>query len=356
MQWVNGASGASARPIAERVGGVDRVDTAVKSSQWSYAGLGQPGRHAATAVLARADTFPDALTGTALAVQSGGPLLLTSTGGLDPAAGAELRRILAPGSSVYLLGGTAALAPAVADAVQRLGFAPVRLGGSDRYATAAIVATAISGTAPKAVLLATGTAFPDALTAGVAAGQERYSVRGAGVPAGGVVLLTDGATMPSATRAYLDALRSHAQSTSVYAVGGPAASALDAAFPNWPDAVRLVGADRFETAAKVAASALFGNGTPGRYQVAGIATGLNFPDAMSGGALIGAQGGPLFLADAAGLTPGELAVLKAGQPADIVVMGGPAAVTPGVLSGTADAVFGPHAWDTFTNRVAPPLR
>ncbi|NUR64082.1 MAG: hypothetical protein HOV87_36300 [Catenulispora sp.] len=45
-----------------------------------------------------------------------------------------------------------------------------------------------------------------------------------------------------------------------------------------------------------------------------------------------------------------------GRPTDVVVFGGPAAVSGSVLTGTADAVFGPHAWDSFTNRVAPPLR
>ncbi|NUP50174.1 MAG: hypothetical protein HOW97_23115, partial [Catenulispora sp.] len=353
-QWVRGPSNLPVHPVVERIGGVDRVDTAVRASQWAYDDPTRPGRHATTAVLARSDTFPDALTGTALAIQAGGPLLLTPTGALDPAVGAELRRALAPGSTVYLLGGTAALGPAVADAVARLGFTPVRLGGADRYGTAAIVASAISGGHPKSVLLATGTAFPDALTAGVAAGQERYSVHNSGRAAGGVVLLTDGGVMPAATRAYLDGLSRVPGGTSVYAVGGPAARALDSAFPQWPGATKLVGVDRFDTAARVATSALFGRGVPGRSAVAGVATGLNFPDALAGGTLVGDQGGPLLLADAGGLTSPEQSAILTGRFTDVVVFGGPAAVSGPILTGIGNTAFGPNAWVAFVNRVAPP--
>ena len=76
------------------------------------------------------------LAGTPFAVAKHGPLLLTATAALDPAVSAEIRRVLAPGGTVYLLGGTAALTPAVANAVAALGFPVVRIAGADRFATA----------------------------------------------------------------------------------------------------------------------------------------------------------------------------------------------------------------------------
>lgn len=354
LQWVNGPSRLPTRPIADRIGGPDRIATAINASQWAFDGRGTPGRRATVAVLTRDDLFPDALAGTALAVQKGGPLLLTPGRGLAPGAGEELVRVLSPGSTVYLLGGPAALSPAVADTVRHLGFNPVRLGGPDRYATAVAVATAISGSHPKSVLLATGTDFPDALTAGTAAGQERYSPRGTDAPGGGVVLLTDGATMPPATLAYLNGL--HPDSVSLFAVGGPAAAAMSSALARWPTRTAIVGSDRYDTAAKVAASALYGNGTPGRYTMAAITTGTDFPDAMSGGALAGSQDAPLLLAGPSGLSPAEDAILRAGHLADIAVIGGPAAVSNRVLVTAADTAFGPHNWGNDTNRLAPPLR
>ena len=355
VDWTKGPSNLGTEPIADRVGGTDRVDTVGRASQWLLNTRGHGERRASTPVLARSDTFPDALAGTPLAIQAGGPLLLTPSTALDPAVGTELQRILPHGAAVYLLGGTAALSPAIAQAVTRLGFAPQRLGGPDRYATAVAIATAISGVHPESVLLATGTNFPDALTAGVAAGQDRYSMRNMDTSAGGVVVLTDGAEMPAVTRAYLKSLDFGPAPVALYTVGGPATAAIDSAFPAWPGLTRLAGADRYATAAKVATSYLFGPVPSGRYWMAGIATGLNFPDAMSGGALVGAQGGPLLLAGPTGLSPEEKEILTAGRLSGLAVIGGASAVSQSVFTDTANTAFGLQPWLGGTNRTAPPL-
>lgn len=356
LDWANGPSNLPTRPIADRVGGADRIATAIDASRWTFDTRDTSGRRAVAAVLTRDDLYPDALAGTALAAQMAGPLLLTPSHRLNPAVGEELTRILVPGSTVYLLGGAAALSPAIADAVRQLGYDPVRIGGADRYETAVAIATAISGTTPKAVLLATGTNFPDALTAGAAAGQERYDLPGTGTPNGGVVLLTDGTAMPLATLAYLNSVGPTLGQPPLYAVGGPASAAMRSAVPWWTNRINLVGVDRYDTAAAVAASALYGNGAPGRYTMAAITTGTNFPDAMSGGALAGSQDAPLLLTGPDGLSPAENAVLRNGHLDDIAVIGGPAAVSNRVLVTAADTAFGPHTWGNAIDRFAPPLR
>ncbi|HEY5199757.1 MAG TPA: cell wall-binding repeat-containing protein, partial [Acidothermaceae bacterium] len=65
------------------------------------------------------------------------------------------------------------------------------LQGADRYATAVAVANAIF-TAPTSVGLASGVTFPDALSGGA------YQAH-----AGGPILLTAPATLPSSTATYL---------------------------------------------------------------------------------------------------------------------------------------------------------
>ncbi|HEX2884698.1 MAG TPA: cell wall-binding repeat-containing protein [Candidatus Limnocylindria bacterium] len=96
---------------------------------------------------------------------------------------------------------------------------------------------------------------------------------------------------------------------------------------NVGEPVRIAGDDRFGTAAAVS-RAHFGPGAP----VAYVATGRNFPDALSGGPAAGRQGGPILLTNATSLpqvTRDELARL---QPQRIVILGGTGVVSDSVAA------------------------
>jgi hypothetical protein len=160
---------------------------------------------------------------------------------------------------------------------------------------------------PSTVLLATGVNFPDALAAGPAAAHL-----------GGVVLLTDGDTLPPSIAAYLAA-----HPGTVYAIGGPAVAADPAAIP-------LMGADRYATAAAVA-TAIFTAPT-----TVGVASGVTFPDALSGGAFEAHFDGPLLLTAPAELSTPASAFLT-DQASTLVtsnIFGGADALS----TSTADAV------------------
>jgi YVTN family beta-propeller protein len=251
-------SRAATDPV-KRLSGSDRFGTAVAVSQQEF-----PSGGAGAVVVARGDDYPDALVGVPLAAAKNAPLLLSTGASLPTATKDEIQRVLASGGTVYLLGGTAAIPASVETELTGLGYHVTRYSGSDRFATAVTVADALGD--PATVLLATGVNFPDALSAGVAATK-----------AGGVVLLTYGASLPSETSSYLSA-----HPGTVYAVGGPAAMAD-------PLAAGIAGSDRFATAVAVATK-FFTAPT-----AIGVATGLSYPDALSGGALLGHVGAPLIL-------------------------------------------------------------
>ncbi|HZQ85876.1 MAG TPA: cell wall-binding repeat-containing protein [Acidimicrobiales bacterium] len=287
---------ASASASITRLAGANRVATAVSVSQSSFPATGSAG----AVVVASDASFADALSGTPLAVAKHSPLLLTPPDALDPVLAAEVQRVLAPGGTVFLVGGTAAISANVAAQITALGFTVARLAGGDRFATAVTVAQALPSVAT--VLEATGLNFPDALAAGAAAAAG-----------GGAVLLTNGATMPGSTATYL------AQSSVArFAVGGAAAAADASATP-------LVGADRYATAVRVAQRFF-----PGPTAV-GIASGANFPDALPGGAHIAALGGPLLLTDPNVLSPATENYLTTNMTAigTAFVYGGAAAVSAG---------------------------
>jgi len=115
-------------------------------------------------VLARGDQYPDALAGVPLAAYKIGPLLLTDPDHLYPGAEGEIRRILPQGKIVYILGGPAAVSPAIDAQLVRDGYKVQRFFGNDRFGTAMAIAKQGLGD-PKHVIVATGRGFADALAA-----------------------------------------------------------------------------------------------------------------------------------------------------------------------------------------------
>jgi putative cell wall-binding protein len=321
--------------LVERLDGADRTETAIQVSRWSWddaAAHPPAGRQADIAVIARSDdkgTGADALAGTALARQlkgGRGPLLLTATGELDPRTLAELKRVLKPGSFVYVLGQTQAVSAHAFQQIADAGFRPTRIGGRDRYETAVDIAETIVPTYthdPVTILTATGLNFPDALAAGaVAAGRPNT-----------VVVLTADKVMPTATLNYLNA----APQRTVFGVGGQGVAALESVkVPAAP----VFGSDRFVTAATVAHT-FFGGP-----QLVGIATGYKFPDALAGGVLAGSVGGPLLLTGPTAL-PTETAdylLHASGSVSDAVMFGGPAVLDDGLKNQVGDLMGQPGQW------------
>jgi putative cell wall-binding protein len=294
-----------ARTSPIRAAGADRIGTAVAVSQLNF-----PSGGAGAVVLARSDDFPDALVAAPLAATVRAPLLFVQGASLPTVTRNEISRVLGAHGTVYLIGSTSAIPTSVETTLQTLGYNTDRIGGSDRYATAVAVANVLGGRST--VFLATGVNFPDALSAGPAAAHVS-----------GVVLLTDGSSMPSITRAYLNA-----HIGAVYAVGGPAATADGGA-------TRIVGADRMSTAATVASTFFTAPLT------VGVASGATFADAMSGGAYLARLGGPILLTYPTSVpasTSNYLSAVRSGL-ATSSLFGGSAAISVSVQT-TIDQLLG----------------
>ncbi len=111
---------------------------------------------------------------------------------------------------------------------------------------------------------------------------------------------------------------------------------------------RLAGRNRYETAALVARDG-FGGGVERVY----VATGLDFPDALAGAAVAGALGAPLLLTDRGSLPGATRDALAALDPSEIVVLGGTAAVSPGVEGAIGSLV--PSATTSEDRTLAPEI-
>lgn len=287
----------------ERLSGADRIETAARISAATFG----PGVEVAFAATAR--DFPDALAGGPAAAGMGAPILLVDQD-VPAATDAELRR-LAPGR-IVVLGGQAAVSANVESALAAYTTGGVtRLGGADRYATAAAIARDQHDPGVATVYVATGRNFPDALSGGAAAADEDAPL-----------LLVDG-NIPQTTAAELVRL----QPGRIVVLGGPVAVSdeVEQGLRAYAAAVvRLAGGNRYETAARIAASFAEPN------DPAFVATGENFPDALTGTPPAGMAGGPLVLV-ARTEVPGAIAAeLERLDPSRAVVLGGEVAVSAGV--------------------------
>jgi subtilisin family serine protease len=258
------------------------IPQAVAVSQAVFA----PGA-AAHVVLARDDDYPDALAGSSLGFGVG-PLLFTRAGeSLDARTRDEIRRVLPPGGTVYLLGGTAVVPSAVDAELRHLGYQPLRLAGASREETAAQVARelrrrlrVLEADVPSVAILVTRRDWPDAVSAGALGAYF-------GVP----ILLTGADDLHPATA---DVLR-ELDPAFLYVVGGRGAVSdavvAQARRVTGADALRLGGGSRDATAVAVAreVEAIFGRaGTQPRLALAAnVSRDDGYAHALSASALAG---------------------------------------------------------------------
>ncbi len=300
-----------------RIAGDDRVATAAEIAVETF-------DQADTALLATGRDAADALTATPLAAAVQGPLLLTlGTEEIEDDVTAALDELAV--DEVIIIGQTAAVPTWVASDLGDAGYDVERVGGANRYETAALIAGEIeshSGPFDDALLAASSSSdpavgWPDALSAG------SYAVTGGLTP----VLLTHPEVLPDDTAAVLDGL------DLVEIVGGPVAVSDDVATDvgDLASAVdRIAGADRYETSIALAQAAV-DEGADSDHVWA--ATGTNWPDGLAAGAATVDGGGVLVLVD--GIDPDRGTVthdwLADEQPQVVRVAGGPAAVSGAVF-------------------------
>jgi putative cell wall-binding protein len=313
--WADESGGqvtAFAEGNTSRVSGDDRYGTAAATAQGRPVG--------GTVILAGGEDYPDALAANGLAGTVDAPVLLTESATLSAATATRLST-LAP-ESVYIVGGPGAVSAVAENAIEALlpTATVMRLGGTDRYQTAYLIAeeAIANGARADEVLIASGENYPDALSAGpFAAGQK--------VP----ILLTESVSLNAHATQFLS---DHATQNAVIvggtgSVGPTAETALKGLVSG--EVIRLAGDDRYATNQVVAATLTQRYGMEQVFSV-GVASGEDYPDALAGGAYIGAQGGILIIIpagdDAAEIAQRVIDAVKGDNAVRVTIIGGTGSV------------------------------
>jgi len=198
-----------------------------------------------------------------------------------------------------------------------------RLSGADRYETAVAISNEFDPGVP-VVYLATGTNYPDALSAASAAAVQL-----------GPLLLTTPDSLPEVVRNELVRL----DPGLVVIVGGEGVvsaaveSQVRSALPPPVTVRRDAGDNRYETSRIIAERGNFPRTRGGDLFAAFIATGRNFPDALSASAAAGVEGAPVILVDgnALGLDSAtQTLLLNTFGVQQVVIAGGTGVVSAGI--------------------------
>jgi putative cell wall-binding protein len=280
-------AGATTTVTTERLAGQSRYSTAQTIA--GNAAMGTP----TGAIVATGQNFPDALAASVLSGANGPqPIVLTESSVYTPEAKNALAALKAKFAAlaVTVVGGTSAVSADVEAAIKADGYTVTRVGGTDRFDTANLIARAAntrqtggSVGGAKTAIFATGLDFPDALAAGPMAFRNDLPI-----------LLVTADTMPDATRSAITVLGiKNAIIVGGTSVVSPAVQAQIAAATGDLTVDRLAQGNRYGTAAAIAD---YESGTLTFPMTSAVlATGLNFPDALAAGPLAGVLGGPIVL-------------------------------------------------------------
>ena len=236
-----------------RLAGSDRYETAYAVAEQMK--LNKDESKFKNVVVASGDNYPDALSGNYLAFTKNAPMLLTNQYEVDNTA-EYIKNSIEPNGTVYILGQTSAVPASLEQKLRGINIK--RIGGSDRFETNLLILkeARVHG---EELIVCSGLNFPDAVSASAANRP---------------ILLADD-KLSASQKNYLSTI----DPLKVYFIGGDKAVPKAVRDEFTGNTVRLAGSDRFETSRLIAEN-LF----PSHQDRVILASGLNFPDALVGGA------------------------------------------------------------------------
>ena len=255
--------GSSSSSVVRRLWGDTRYDTMRVVATTGFT-------RASTVVLACGDNYPDALAAASIAGINDSPVLLTGKDAL-PTQTADAIKLLGANKAI-LLGGEAAVSSNVANSLAGMGLEVSRIQGQTREQTAALIAEdVVSQSSPDTIIIANGYVPWDSLSVSPYAYSNGFPV-----------LLTGANGLLSED--VLRSIRAMPGLRKAIVVGGPNAvnEGISAQLGDL-QVQRWWGQTRYETSHAIAACSISSGSSA---SVVGIASGENFPDALTGGALI----------------------------------------------------------------------
>lgn len=295
-----------------RIAGNNRYSTAVEVSKKAFP-YGSD-----TVIIASGQGFADALAGIPLANICKAPILLADTNYITKETGDEITRLKA--KNVIILGGIGVISAKVANIFTGRGLSVQRIAGTDRFATSTLIAEEIIKRTkkPTEVFFVSAFNFPDALSVSSIAAVKNAPIIYAGKDA----------NINENVQKFITKYKNSI--SKMYAIGG--ASVVPDSYINKikqgtsAQTIRLSGKDRFETCLKV--NNYFKDSLTGTDVF--IASGLNYPDALSGGVYAAMSKSPILLVGKDGVTTSQVNYFNSLKASAAKIIGGTGVVSENI--------------------------
>lgn len=295
----------------QRLSGANRIETSIAIAKEQYTAT-KPD----AVVLATANGFADALVGSRLAYKYNAPLLLVNKTVNDSKNVLDyIATNLSKDKIIYILGGNGAVSKEISDYLTVQGYKIIRLGGIDRYETNQKIVDYLNITKGTSMVIATGNNFADALSISSIADIK-------GLP----VLLNVKDNLSASVSSYITNL----QPKTIYVIGG--IGVLSANVENQIkklngniEIVRLGGKDRYETSMMIVDHFNLSSTT------ITVATGKDFPDALSGSVLAARKNSAVLLVDNKDVSK-QKALLNKQKITKVIVFGGEGVISNNIAT------------------------
>ncbi|OBR94158.1 MULTISPECIES: cell wall-binding repeat-containing protein [Clostridium] len=274
------------------------------------------------AVIASGEGFADALCAAPLAEKNKAPIVLTSRNALSSEAKEQLTRLKV--KKVFIVGGTASVSDNVKSEITNMNIETTRIYGQNRFETSLEVAKALGNI--NGAVVTNGFGFADALSIAPIAAKK-------GMP----ILLTAKDELSTPIREFLH----NSSYNESYIVGGTGVVS-DKISSQLNNVTRLGGNSRYETNSAILDH--FDNDFS--YDKIYVASGENYPDALSGSVLAASSNSPLILVGTY-VDPSVESSIKAQHEKynNVVALGGTGVVTDAVINSIVSGVFIPSISD-----------
>lgn len=268
-----------------RLYGADRYKTSISISNNFSSGTVQ------NVIVASGKDFPDALSGSVLSKKYNAPILLLNNSLSESTETIDyIKNHLDKSGNIYVLGGTGSISNDFTNYMKNQGFNNIiRLGGKDRFDTNKFIVNSMNLQKGTPVVITNGYGFADSLSVSSVAAVKGYPI-----------LMTDASSLPNETKNVL----SDIQPSEVYVIGGTGVvsdniiNEVKSLVPSLSTdkITRISGQTRYDTSLEICK--YFNIDTDS----AVLASGENFPDALSGSALASKLNAPIILTNGQDLT------------------------------------------------------